>query len=189
MHFHGRGRGRRSEAPQIAPSLPQPSELSTELRFLDPSAVRFRRERDTMQMRQEGEEDWREVSLVRLFPLSEPDRWISAVDEEGKEIGILPNARELQPDDLDCVQEELRRRYLVPEILRILACQDRFDLVTWTVDTDRGETTFLTRNLREEVQEPLPRRLTLTDVEGNRYDVADVEALDPQSRRWLEDRL
>lgn len=140
-------------------------------------------------MQQEGEEDWKEVSLVRLFPLSEPEKWISVLDKEGKELGVLLELQGLAVEDLDCAREELRRRYLVPEVLRILACRDKFDLVEWTVETDRGQVTFLTRNLREQVQQPLSRRLILTDVEGSRYDVPDTDALDPQSRRWLEERL
>jgi hypothetical protein len=77
---------------------------------------------------------------------------------------------------------------MVPEIRRIVTVRERFDLVEWIVDTDRGQVTFLTRNLREQVKRPYPTRLVLTDVEGNRYDVADIEALDPESRRILEDR-
>ena len=188
MHFWHHGGGRPDSA-QSGPSLPAPTELSAELRMLAPPAVHLRREGNRLQMQREGEPEWAEVSLVRLFPLGKPDEWISVLDKEGKEIGILEHLRELSPADLRCAEDELRRRYLVPEIRRILACRDRFDLVEWTVRTDRGRSTFLTRNLREQVQEPLPRRLTLMDVEGNRYDVPDVDALDSQSRKWLEERL
>jgi hypothetical protein len=188
MHFWHRHAG--PAGPALAgPSLPPPSEPSRELVLLDPATTEFRREGHALQMRQSGEEEWREVSLVRLFPLSEPDRWVSVLDKDGNEVGIVASVRDLPSPHLQCVQEELRRRYLVPEIERILACRDRYDLVEWTVRTDRGRITFLTRNLREQVQEPLPRRLTLIDVEGNRYDVPDVERLDAQSRRWLEERL
>ena len=48
---------------------------------------------------------------------------------------------------------------------------------------------FLTRQFREQIKEPMAPRLTLTDVEGNRYDIPDVAALDPASRRWLDARL
>ncbi len=189
MHFFGHRPGGQRQAPEIKPTLPPPSKLSTELRFLDSSSVHFRRNGNRLQMRQDAESAWQEVNLVRLFPLSEPDKWISLVDQEGKEIGILQNLVGLSPESREHVEEVLRRRYLVPRIHRILACRDRFDLVEWTVETDRGRVTFQTRNLREQVREPLPNRLTLTDVEGNRYDVLDVNALDPQSRRMLEERL
>ncbi len=87
------------------------------------------------------------------------------------------------------VRDELRRRYLVPQIQRILACRVRDEVVEWTVQTDRGRRKLLTKNLREQIKEPVPSRLTLLDVEGNRYDIPDVAALDPESRRRLDAQL
>lgn len=189
MHWfqgHGGGGG---QGGGPGPSLPPPKESSTELRLLDPAALHVRREGPRLQVRLEGEEAWREVVLVRLFPLSEPERWVSILDKEGKEVGVLAELRKLAAEDLALARDDLRRRYLVPEISRILGCRDRFELVEWTVQTDRGTRTFLTRNLREQIKEPMAPRLTLTDVEGNRYDIPDVAALDRASRRWLDARL
>jgi hypothetical protein len=166
-----------------------PKEGSSELRLLDPAMVHFRREGPRVQLRLEGETDWREAHLVRLFPLTEPERWISVLDKEGQEVGVLVELKGLASEALHLVREELRRRYLVPQISRILACRDRFELAEWTVQTDRGKRTFLTRNLREQVKEPMASRLMLTDVEGNRFDIPDVAALDPDSRRWIEARV
>jgi len=186
LHGHGGGAGP-GDGP--GPSLPPPTESSDELRILTPSAIQLRREGPRLQLRQEGEETWREVALVRLFPLSEPERWVSVLDKDGKEVGVLLELRELSSENLALAREELRRRYLVPQIARVLSCRDRFDLVEWTVQTDRGKRQFLTRNLREQIKEPTASRLTLTDVEGNRYDIPNVTALDPLSRRWLETKM
>lgn len=187
FHFHPSREGASEGGGSV--SLPLPSELSQDFRLLEPEKVRFRWEGGRLQMLLEGEEEWREITLVRLFPLSEPEGWLSVLDREGKEVGILMDARRLAPESLACVREELRRRYVVPQILRILACREKHEWVEWTVETDRGRTTFLTRRLREQVQQPLPRRLVLVDVEGNRYDIPDVEALPPESRRWLEEQI
>lgn len=168
---------------------PAPGEAAAELDILDPSALQFCREDNRLQMQQDGEEAWCDVSLARLFALSEPERWISVLEKEGKEIGVLLALRELSPESLRAAREELHQRYLVPQILQVLACRDRFDMVEWTVQTDRGQVTFLTRNLREKVQRPLSRHLILTDVEDTRYDIPDVEALNTGSRRWLDERL
>jgi len=104
-------------------------------------------------------------------------------------VGILRDLAKLSKDDRGAARDELDRRYLVPRIQRILACRARFDLLEWTVETDRGETKFLTRHLREQVKEVAPERLSLIDVEGNRYDVPSLDALDPESRRLLEQRV
>ena len=186
MHFHEHGGEAR--AADSGPSLPMPDETSSELRFLDTAAVEFRREGIRLQLR-EGDGEWRDAFLVRLFPLSEPGKWLSVIGKEGKEIGILRDARDLASAQRALVEDELRRRYLVPRIQRILACRTRAEIVEWQVQTDRGKLRFLTKNLREQVKEPAPDRLTIVDVEGNRYDIPSLSALDPESRARLEAQL
>ena len=175
--------------PGGAPGADGDIQHAADLRFLDPAAVRFRHEGSALQMRLEGDQEWRDVGLVRLFPLTETESWIAVVDEKGKDLGVLRQVEDLSAEDRATIRQELRRRYLVPEIRRILSCRERFHLLEWTVETDRGRMTFLTKDERDQIKEPLPRRLSLTDVDGNRYDIPDVEALDLPSRRLLEPRV
>jgi hypothetical protein len=159
--------GSREESlPEVAePSPPEPAEAADDLRTLD-------------------------ASLLHLFPFTEPERWISIVDKDNKEIGILPDLKGFSAEDLRVLRDELRLRYLVPEIIHILSIRDRVAMMAeWTVETDRGKAKFLMRNLRDKLQEPLPGYLSLTDMEGNRFDIPDVAALDRRSRRLLEERL
>ncbi len=188
MNFHSHGGGD-VKAADSGPSLPMPDETSSELRFLEPGAVQFRTEAARLQFREGDAAEWRDVALVRLFPLSEAERWVSLIAKDGKEVGILRDLGELSAENRRLARQELRRRYLVPQIARILACRVRAEVVQWTVETDRGRRKFMTKNLREQIKEPLPDRLTLLDVEGNRYDIANVAALDPDSRRRLEAQL
>jgi len=53
------------------------------------------------------------------------------------------------------------------------------------METDRGQVHFTTRNLRENVQRPAPRRIILNDVDGNRYDIRDVDRLSRASQELL----
>jgi hypothetical protein len=187
-HFHRH----HHEAPRAAdtgPDLPMPSETSTELRFLDPAVVHFRRKATRFEFREDGEAGWREVSLVRLFPLREPDRWVSVIDTDGREIGIIKQIAALSRDDIARVREEFHQSYLIPQIRRILACRRRGDAVEWTVGTNRGRQKFLTRGHREQIRDPSPSRLSLIDIEGNRYDIPSIDTLDPESRRRLETQL
>lgn len=172
-------------SPPVDALLAPPGELVN----LDPCLLHFRQAASRVEMQKDGETDWREVRLARLFPLTQPEKYISVTNKDKKEYGVLPDLNGLDSESLACVRAELRRRYLVPEIQRILACRDRYDLAEWTVETDRGRVTFMTRHIRDNVQQPLPRRLALTDVEGNRYDIPDTEALDAESQRLLDERL
>jgi len=189
MGFHEHHMGGEAKAADSGPSLPMPEETSSELRFLEPEGVQFRFEAPRLQFREGDAAEWREVALVRLFPLSEPERWISLIAKDGKEVGIVRELAALGPGNLHLARQELRRRYLVPQIQRIIACRARGDVVGWVVETDRGRRKFLTKGIRDQVKEPAPRRLTIIDVEGNRYDVPDLFALDPESRRRLEAQL
>jgi hypothetical protein len=183
IHFHGGGDHTADE--DKGQSLPTPSKLSEELRFLDPASVAFDRVGGRLNMTGPDGDERQPVTLVHVFPLSEKEAWISVLDKEGHEIGILKTLKGLPEESLKIAREELRRRYVVPLIRRVLACRERHDLVEWKVETDRGSATFLTRNVREQVQEPVPNHFSIADVEGNRYDVPDLLALDPASRAFL----
>ena len=86
-------------------------------------------------------------------------------------------------------REELARRYLVPAVQRILTAKERFGTVDWEMETDRGVRKLTTRNLRENVQRPAPGRIILSDVDGNRYDIRNIDELDLNSQQLLFQHL
>lgn len=161
-----------------------PKELSTEFRILKPEAVRFFRERGSLRLEVDGR-IYENIRVAPLFPLSEGEGWISVIDEDGREIGILEEIRSLEAGSQLALRQELRKRYVVPKILKVRSCREHFGLVEWEVETDRGPRRFLTRNLRETAQRT-GTRVTFSDVDGNRYDIPDLRALDPRSRAWIE---
>jgi hypothetical protein len=72
------------------------------------------------------------------------------------------------------VEEELRRRYVLPVVRRVIQMRERFEILECRVETDRGSCQFSIRNLRENVLRPQPNRYILTDVDGNRFDIPDL---------------
>jgi hypothetical protein len=183
-HHHGR---EGSAEPLGGHGVALPSELSSDFVLLAPEGVKFRGEGGGLRMEREGEEGAGErVAVFRLFPLSEPEQWISVVDAEGRELGIVRHLRRLDRASQEAVREELRRRYVVAQVRRIVSCTERFDMVELVVDTDRGRRRFVARNLREHIKQPTPERILLTDIDGNRYDIPDYGALDAKSRALIE---
>jgi hypothetical protein len=192
IHFsHGHGHSHRQrggaggwgDEPAAGPERGLPE--SPDLVFLDPQKLRFFRHGDALRLTIEGQRSCLDVSVARAFPLSDPRRVYSVRDGDGREVGLIAAPDQLAAADRALVEEELERRYLLPVIRRVAAVKDRFGTVEWEVETDRGRCNFATRDLREFVLRPSPRRYILTDVDGNRYDVPDVGALDARSREWL----
>lgn len=158
---------------------------ASQLVFLDAKKIRFFTSGATLRLTVEDDRSYLKVSVLRAFPLSEPDRFLSVRDEANNEIGLILNPADLGVENRKLVEEELERRYLVPAVTRIVAAKERFGTVDWTVETDRGVCRFTTRNLRENVQRPAPGRIILNDVDGNRYDIRNVDDLSLESQELL----
>ena len=170
--------------PKVHPQAAAPIETA-DLRYFDPKALRFFRHGATLRLTVEDDRSVLKAAVVRAFPLSHPERYFSVRDGANKEVGLIVNATELDEESRRLVAEDLERRYVVPVIRRVLTVKERFGTIDWEVETDRGVCRFTTRNTRENVVQPSPGRYLLTDVEGNRYDVRDLTALDPASQEWL----
>jgi hypothetical protein len=158
---------------------------AVDLRFLEPRSLRFSRHGARLRLTVEGDCSYLNVAAVRVFPLSDPQRYVSVRDAGDKEIGIIADLRALDAGSRRLVAEDLDRRYIVPVVRRVLTVKERFGTVDWTVETDRGVRRFTTRNLRENVVQPSHNRYLIADVDGNRYDVRDLAALDGASQAWL----
>jgi len=167
----------------------EPASNPEEIIWIGPAQFNWQFAHGRLQVRGSEEEEWKDVSIFRLFPLSDPEAWLSVVDKDNKELGIIRELHGWPHEPLALIREELNRRYLVPQILRVISCRDQFDFHMLEVETDRGPLRFNVRRQQENIQRPLPHRVMLIDTEGNRYDIADINQLDEESRRLLEERI
>ena len=170
----------------VAPSTPPRPAV---LRHLEPAAVRITCEAGVLCVTVSGEPPYRKVRILRVAPLTSPERYFSLRDEADWEIGVLRGLKGLDDGSRRLAEAEIARRYVLPRILRIRKSRERFEIVEWDVETDRGRRRVLTRDLRQSLLEPTPGRCILTDVDGNRYDVPDISALDEHSRSLLLEHL
>lgn len=123
-------------------------------------------------------------------PLSYPGKHLSLLDGKGKEITMLAEPeRELSKENWALIQEELRRRYLNGVVLKVLQANTEFGATYWTVETDRGLKEFVTQSLQENAQWLGPAHLLLVDVDGNRFEIPDINALDEESRRRVNNTV
>jgi len=76
------------------------------------------------------------------------------------------------------ILEELRKRYFVPQITFVHSLKDEFGVLYWDVDTTRGRRELVVRDVRDNVREFDGGKLQITDVDGNVFEVADLESLE-----------
>jgi len=158
---------------------------ASRLVFLDPKKVQFFKHGATLRLTIEDDRSFPKVGILRAFPLSDRNRFLSVRDSAENEIGLIVNPDELGAELRKLVEEDLQRRYLVPAVKRVVSAKERFGTVEWVVETDRGLCRFTSQNLRENVQRPAPGRIILNDVDGNRYDIRNVDELSHESQELL----
>jgi hypothetical protein len=125
------------------------------------------------------------VKAQRLFPLTEPQQWVSLRDAAGVEIACIEHLETLSPPQRALLEALLLQREFVPIIQRIHSVNRAADGHLWHVSTDRGEARFRIEN-DESIQTLSPVRRVIMDDRNLRYLVPDITQLDADSRKRLE---
>ncbi|HVF10524.1 MAG TPA: DUF1854 domain-containing protein, partial [Abditibacteriaceae bacterium] len=157
--------------------------MTMDFNYLDPTATVFETAPDgTLRVMVPDDRCGLRVDALRAFPLSHPEEYIVLRDGTGVEVGLLRNLKDLPPAAATLVRDQLQRRYFLPQVTGIYDISERFGSSVWDLQTDRGRCSVTTRQMNESVFEIDPGRYLITDVEGNRYEVKDLNALDEMSR-------
>jgi len=103
---------------------------------LIPETIDIRQNGDSLILFADGEELHID-HIVRCFPFSTPDQWISLRDQDGTELGLLPTLDGLNTQSRARVEEHLKDRYDIPKIQTILNIESNKEGgTTWDIDTD-----------------------------------------------------
>lgn len=125
------------------------------------------------------------VVPICAFPITDPKHYLSICDGRGAELAVCDDLTQLPEHVRELIEDELARRDFIPEIERIVRISSGLTPTEWTVETDRGPTTFLVES-EEHVRRLGRQQATITDTHGMRYLIRDVRLLDNASRRLLE---
>ncbi|MCL2056333.1 MAG: DUF1854 domain-containing protein [Oscillospiraceae bacterium] len=143
-------------------------------------------------LRYKGAEHKR-VSLRRALPIGSPGSYISVADHENKEIGIIKSIDALTGKQLEIVTAELGHRYYCPEISEIKSVKDKLGYVymelTVIVDGKKHAKNCAVKDVNRNIRMLDSDRLIIFDVDGNRYLIHSLEALDKKSLKRLEPYL
>lgn len=132
------------------------------------------------------EKEYDRVYLHRAFPFEDKFEYISVDDKDGKEIALIKSIEDLEENQRKYITDELDRKYYLPTIIKILSMKERFGFSYWKVLTDTGERTFTMQDTYRSIHKINTTHVFLTDVDGNRYDIPDLEALDHKSYKKIE---
>src|SRR5262245_39637963 len=76
------------------------------------------------------------VAPIALFPISQPEAWISIRSADGTELACVEDPRTLPADVWKLLKEDLSRREFVPIIKRIIRVSGNSEPCEWQVETD-----------------------------------------------------
>jgi len=136
-------------------------------------------------MKKDGGEEQR-VLLHRLFPYDEKDAYISVLDTESNELGMILSLNDFEGESRSALEAELARKYYVRKIIGVASVKDRHGFTYWTVRTEDGEAEFTLHDTYKSIYRIGNDRLIITDVDGNRYSIESVAALDGASYKRIE---
>jgi hypothetical protein len=153
---------------------------------VDTSKIRLFKEPEwILRMTIEGDRSYTRVKVVHAAPLTQPDRYFCILDIKDEAICLVTDLSDLPEESRPLVHEELDKRYLTAEVQKIVALQNEYGVTYWTVETDRGRREFVAKSVAENAQWLSETRLMIFDVDGNRFEVPDMKALDRKSQDLL----
>ncbi len=139
-----------------------------------------------LRMTIEGDRSYLRVKIVRAVPLSDPDRYICFLDANDEVICMVDDVTTLSVESQAIIREELDLRYMTSRIERVHSIRSEYGVSYWEVTTDRGPREFVVKNVGEDARWLEEKRVLILDVDGNRFEVADLGALDKRSRGLVE---
>ena len=118
----------------------------------------------------------------RLFPVSSPVTYITLLDSDGVEIGIIRSLDVLSKESRSAIEYSLNDYYLVPTITRLISTTEKYGTLHWVVETDRGIKEFDIRNRNHDIKMFSDGKIRVRDSDDNRYLIVDYRKLDKSSR-------
>lgn len=131
---------------------------------------------------------YEKVQVVRLFPFSDANKYISirANDGKSKEIGIIRDLDEMPEETRKILGRQLELNYFTPVIERIYSIKEDYGYAYFHVLTDKGECEFAINLASNAVTKLSDDRLIIMDLDENRFEIRDVNKLTMKEKRKLD---
>ncbi len=140
----------------------------------------------------EGHEFFERVVILRSFPITAPDGFLSVREPDtrkkgrGSEIGMIRRLEVFDKDTIDLINSELDLRYFTPIITKITSTKEKFGYSYWEAETTAGKVSFVLNNPFGNIRVLEDKRIYISDMDGNSFMIPDPTALDRASYRRIE---
>ena len=152
--------------------------------WFTPENTRFYRKNNFLYVQFEEKDE--RAFLCRQFPFELQWEFISVMNEDGDELGIIRDVALFGDDARALLETELRRRYYSPIIDRIISIKERYGFSYWKVHTAEGDVSFTLQDTYRSIIRAGATRVIMLDVNGNRFEIPDTAALDRKSYKRIE---
>lgn len=125
------------------------------------------------------------VTLTRLLPYSQEEAYITVMQNQ-EEIGIIKDLSELESKEYDQVIKQLNYKYYIPEITKINSVKEKMGFLYINLDTKGGEKEICIADFVSNIRLIKENLLSITDVEGNKYRMSNIQKLDKDSRQKID---
>ena len=124
------------------------------------------------------------VRLRQCFPWSEPSQHLSLRNDEDREVAIIDDPADLEPESRRALEQALAEAGFVLEVTRVVDIAEEVEIRQWTVETQQGRRLFQTH--LDDWPRVLPNGgLLIRDVAGDLYRLATPQEMDKHSRELL----
>lgn len=125
------------------------------------------------------------VYLHCSFPHTSAEEYISVRTIENVEIGIIRSLSDFSEPTKELLRKHIRLRYFAPSVQRIIEIKEEFGYSFWSVETSAGLCKF-TVGRGTNVRFVTRKKVLIVDVDGNRFQIEDVDELSDKEYRMLE---
>jgi hypothetical protein len=159
---------------------------------LDFSEIKFEQGNDGfLRLQYYDDKIYHNITCIRLFPLTNPDKYISVCrveENEYIELGIILDISLLNSDQQEIVRRHLELRYFIPEIIDIYKITTKNHTEIWDVLTDKGEKQFIVKDKNENVW-IFKKKIVINDVNNIKYKISEYQKLPKKARILIEKYL
>jgi hypothetical protein len=155
---------------------------------LDPGRVRlWEDEYHVLHLSIDGEEH-EGVRPLRVFPFSSKADYVSFMDEDEHEVALVTNPDELDKRSRRALEKALGHMYYTARIQRVDELEETMGVTHWKVMTDRGYAAFEVVD-RRHIRRLPGGRLIIVDVDGNRFEIENLNELDERSQVLIHSEI